>query len=54
MSLYTKFCAWLSGWPESSKYGRDDHEEDFLFAEEEKKDRMRKAKKPKGLKKDKK
>jgi hypothetical protein len=37
MSLYTKFCAWLSGWPESSKYGRDDHEEDFLFAEEEKK-----------------
>jgi|TARA_B110000881_G_C18318490_1_gene385564 hypothetical protein len=49
MSLYTKFCAWLSGWPESSKYGRDDHEEDFLFAEEEKKDRMRKAKKPKGL-----
>ena len=36
MSLYTKFCAWLSGWPESSKYGRDDHEEDYLFAEEEK------------------
>ena len=36
MSLYTKFCAWLSGWPESSKYGRDDREEDYLFAEEEK------------------
>ena len=50
MSLYTKFCAWLSGWPESSKYGRNDHEEDFLFAEEEKKERMRTAKKPKGLK----
>jgi|TARA_Y100001949_G_scaffold173840_1_gene180148 hypothetical protein len=50
MSLYSKFCAWLSGWPESSKYGRDDTEEDFLFAEEEKKERMRTAKKPKGLK----
>ena len=50
MSLYTKFCAWLSGWPESSKYGRDDTEEDYLFAEEEKKERMRTAKKPKGLK----
>ena len=50
MSLYTKFCAWLSGWPESSKYGRNDREEDFLFAEEEKKERMRTAKKPKGLK----
>ena len=50
MSLYTKFCAWLSGWPESSKYGRDDTEEDFLFAEEEKRKRMREGKKPKGLK----
>ena len=37
MSLYSKFCAWLSGWPESSQYGRDDHEQDYLFAEEEKK-----------------
>ena len=36
MSLYSRFCAWLSGWPESSKYGRNDHEEDYLFAEEEK------------------
>jgi hypothetical protein len=53
MSLYSKFCAWLSGWPESSKYGRDDTEEDFLFAEEEKKERMRTAKglKPKKKKK---
>ena len=53
MSLYTKFCAWLSGWPESSKYGRDDHEEDFLFAEEEKKIKENNkniGKKPKGLK----
>jgi hypothetical protein len=37
MSLYSKFCAWLSGWPESSQYGRDDREQDYLFAEEEKK-----------------
>ena len=31
MSLYTKFCAWLSGWPESSgnaSDGRSHHEED--------------------------
>ena len=53
MSLYTKFCAWLSGWPESSKYGRDDREEDYLFAEEEKMIRENNkniGKKPKGLK----
>jgi len=37
MSLYSKFCAWLSGWPESSQYGRNDREQDYLFAEEEKK-----------------
>ena len=36
MSLYSKFCAWLSGWPESSQYGRDDREQDYIFAEEEK------------------
>ena len=37
MSLYSKFCAWLSGWPESSpaKSGRTDTDEDMLFAEEE-------------------
>ena len=47
MSLYTKFCAWLSGWPESvanASDGRSHHEEDLMFAEEAKK------KKPKGLK----
>ena len=33
MSLYSRFCAWLSGWPES----RDQREQDYLFAEEEKK-----------------
>ena len=38
MSLYSKFCAWLSGWPESSpaKSGRTDTDEDMMFAEEEK------------------
>ena len=39
MSLYTKFCAWLSGWPESSANasdGRSHHEEDMMFAAEEK------------------
>ena len=38
MSLYTQFCAWLSGWPESSANasdGRSHHEEDMMFAEEE-------------------
>jgi hypothetical protein len=37
MSLYSKFCAWLSGWPESSlpKSGRTDTDEDMMFAEEE-------------------
>ena len=39
MSLYSKFCAWLSGWPESAgnaSHGRSNHEEDMMFAAEEK------------------
>ena len=39
MSLYSKFCAWLSGWPESAanvSHGRSNHNEDMMFAEEEK------------------
>jgi hypothetical protein len=55
MSLYSRFCAWLSGWPETSKFGRDDHEEDYLFEEEEKKIRENNSnigKKQKKLKKD--
>ena len=39
MSLYSRFCAWLSGWPESSANasdGRSHHEEDMMFAAEEK------------------
>ena len=55
MSLYSKFCAWLSGWPESSpaKSGRTDTDEDMMFAEEEKmikENNKNIGKKPKGLK----
>jgi hypothetical protein len=55
MSLYSKFCAWLSGWPESSpaKSGRTDTAEDMMFAEEEQMIRENNkniGKKPKGLK----
>ena len=56
MSLYSKFCAWLSGWPESSgnaSDGRSHHEEDMMFAEEEKmikENNKNIGKKPKGLK----
>ena len=39
MSLYSRFCAWLSGWPESShgnvSHGRSNRNEDMMFAEEE-------------------
>ena len=44
MSLYSKFCAWLSGWPESSQYGRA--EEEAMIRENDKNI----GKKPKGLK----
>ena len=47
MSLYTKFCAWLSGWPESAgnaSDGRSHQEEDLMFAEEEMKKTYRKNK----------
>ena len=47
MSLYSRFCAWLSGWPESSgnaSHGRSHHEEDLMFAEEEIKKTYRKNK----------
>ena len=52
MSLYSKFCAWLSGWPESSANasdGRSHHEEDMMFAAEENLRKEREKKKPKGL-----
>jgi hypothetical protein len=38
MSLYSKFCAWLSSWLESSgnaSDGRSHHEEDMMFSEYE-------------------
>jgi hypothetical protein len=53
MSLYTKFCAWLSGWPESNEYVRNNHEQDYIFAEEEamiRENNKNIGKKPKGLK----
>ena len=33
MSLYSRFTAWLSGWPESK--AKREREEEYLFAEEE-------------------
>ena len=49
MSLYSKFCAWLSGWPEGTNENKKIKTDEELF-KEEKKERMRTAKKPKGLK----
>ena len=53
MSLYSRFTAWLSGWPESK--AKREREEDYLFAEEEQMIRKNnnenfREKKPKGLK----
>jgi hypothetical protein len=52
MSLYSRFCAWLSGWPESSpaKSGRTDTDEDMMFAEEEQKIRKNNNENFRGLK----
>ena len=50
MSLYSRFTAWLSGWPESK--AKREREEDYLFAEEEqmiRKNNKNIGKKPKGL-----
>ena len=35
MSMWSKFTAWLSGWPES-KESKKEREQMYLFAEEEK------------------
>ena len=48
MSVWSKFTSWLSGWPES-KQSKKEREQIYLFAEEEKLERIRKGKKPKGL-----
>ena len=53
--LWTKFTAWLSGWPEGTKEAKKIKEDEELFRKEEiieksvKESQVRKAKKPKGL-----
>ena len=56
MSLYSKYCAWLSGWTETShsnaSHGRSKRDEDMMFAEEEamiRETNKNIGKKPKGL-----
>jgi hypothetical protein len=55
-SLWTKFTAWLSGWPEGTKEAKKMKEDEELFRKEEiieksvKESQTRKTKKPKGLK----
>ena len=55
-TLWTKFTAWLSGWPEGTKEAKKMKEDEELFKKEEiieksvKESQARKAKKPKGLK----
>ena len=50
-SLWTKFTAWLSGWPEGTKEAKKLKEDDALFVEEKSKSKTKpkKSKKPKGL-----
>ena len=54
-SLWTKFTAWLSGWPEGTKEAKKIKEDEELFRKEEiieksvKESQARKVKKPKGL-----
>ena len=55
-SLWTKFTAWISGWPEGTKEDKKMKSDEELFRKEEisdksvKESQARKAKKPKGLK----
>jgi len=54
MTIWNRFTAWLSGWPES-KHRKSEKEQIYLFEEEEIKKQeqetqSRKTKKPKGLK----
>ena len=57
-SLWTKFTAWLSGWPEGTKEAKKIKEDEELFRKEEIIDKSvkesqarktKKVKKPKGL-----
>ena len=45
MTLWTRFTAWLSGWPESTMEGQKIKKDDELFAKET----ANTEKKPKGL-----
>ncbi len=55
-SLWTKFTAWLSGWPEGTKEAKKMKQDEDLFIKEKiieksvKESQTRKTKKPKGLK----
>ena len=54
-SLWTKFTAWLSGWPEGTKEDKKIKADEELFKREKiineqvKESKARKVKKPKGL-----
>ena len=54
-TLWTKFTAWLSGWPEGTKEAKKMKEDEEHFKKEEiikksvKESQARKVKKPKGL-----
>ena len=48
MTIWSRFTAWLSGWPESKNH-RSHHQEDIWFEEEENLRKEREKKKPKGL-----
>ena len=48
MTVWSRFTAWLSRWPESKEH-RNHHEEDIWFEEEENLRTEREKKKPKGL-----
>ena len=50
MSLWKRFTAWVSGWPENSVQGQKLHKDKELFAEEAAKNKPKvKPKKVKGL-----
>jgi len=44
MTLWTRFTAWLSGWPEGSAEGNKIKKDKELFAEEEKREKPKKKK----------
>ena len=47
-TLWNKFTAWLSGWPEGTRQGKKLKEDEALFKEEKSKPKV-KPKKVKGL-----